>query len=104
MLESVIAGTFGFSSLVANGDAAAIEHNAHELLSKLDDLAQTGGAEDAFKRALLEKAGFLVAAAQACGDDGAWLDAFKKGLREAAEMLKPVSATERAAAPASLEA
>lgn len=104
MLESTFAGLFGFSNAVAEGTAGDVQHRAGELLGDLDVLAQAGGEEDAFKRALLEKAGFLVALAQAGGDEGCWLDAFKKGIRDAAEMLKPVPTVAQAASPVVLDA
>lgn len=95
MFKSAMVGVFGFSSAVASGETADVERTAGALLDQLDELAQTGCAEEAFKRALLEKAGFMVGIAHGCEGGAPLLVAFRRGLREAAEMLRPIPALNR---------
>jgi len=95
MIEATLARVIHFDNLIGSGEPPEIQRGAFELLGALDELAQAGGpaCDDAFKLAVLEKAGALVGIARR--HDGAastWLAAFEKGLREAAAMMAPTSA------------
>lgn len=85
MLESTIVSVVRFSNAVESGGTVEAQERAAALLDQLAELAETGGVEEGFTLALVEKAGFLLGCVQAVsrGEDGGWIAAFEKGCAEA---------------------